>query len=97
MELYILVFPYQKIMKYISHRGNLDGRNLKTENSPNQIDTVLSLGYDVEIDLRFLNNKFYLGHDDCQYIIDFNWLLNRKNKLWIHLNNSIIILIIYIV
>ena len=44
-------------MKYISHRGNLDGRNLKTENSPNQIDTVLSLGYDVEIDLRFLNKK----------------------------------------
>ena len=74
-------------MKFISHRGNLDGQDLINENSPKQIDRVIQLGYDVEIDIRYINDNFYLGHDSPKYLIDIDWLYQRKNKLWIHLKN----------
>jgi len=71
-------------MKIISHRANLYGKNLNTENNPLQIDKVIDMGFDVEIDLRVLNNTIYLGHDFPQYPIDLKWLEERENKLWIH-------------
>lgn len=72
-------------MKIISHRGNVSGSDKSIENNPNQIDRVLNLGFDVEIDLHFHDNDYYLGHDEPQYLIDKYWLLNRKNNLWVHL------------
>lgn len=71
-------------MKIISHRANLYGKDLKTENNPSQIDKVIEMGFDVEIDLRVVNGTIYLGHDLPQYPIDFKWLEERENKLWIH-------------
>lgn len=71
-------------MKIISHRGNIDGINIETENNPLQIDKVINLGYDVEIDLRIKDSKLFLGHDYPQYEINIEWLNKRKNKLWIH-------------
>ena len=46
-------------MKLISHRGNIDGINIETENNPLQIDKVINLGYDVEIDLRIKDDKLF--------------------------------------
>ena len=43
-------------MKYISHRGNINGKDLMLENSPKYIDRALKLGYDVEIDIRVVYN-----------------------------------------
>lgn len=71
-------------MKIISHRANLYGKDLNTENNPSQIDKVIEMGFDVEIDLRVVNGTIYLGHDLPQYPIDFKWLEERENKLWIH-------------
>jgi hypothetical protein len=71
-------------MKLISHRGNIKEPNLKLENSPSYIDIALSSGYDVEVDIRFVDKKFYLGHDNPDYEINYTWLEKRKNKLWIH-------------
>lgn len=71
-------------MKIISHRGNIDGINTDTENNPNQVDSVIDMGYDVEIDLRIKDNKLFLGHDYPQYEIDIEWLSKRKDKLWVH-------------
>lgn len=71
-------------MKIISHRGNIDGPNLKKENNPDYIDLAISLGYDVEIDLRIKDDNLYLGHDYEQYLIDYSWLLSRNHKLWVH-------------
>lgn len=71
-------------MRYIAHRGNVDGVDLERENQPGYIDTAISLGYDVEIDLRTKGNTLYLGHDDPQYPISLDWLLDRRNNLWIH-------------
>lgn len=68
--------------KIISHRGNLDGKNIELENNPEQIKKVLNMGFDVEIDLRIKNNKLYLGHDEPQYEIDKDFLF--LEGLWIH-------------
>ena len=71
-------------MKIISHRGNLDGPVLSIENSPAQIDKCISLGYDVEIDLRLKNGVPHLGHDYGQYEVSLNWILSRISNLLIH-------------
>src|SRR3990170_1571010 len=83
-------------MKLISHRGNIIGPNPSRENTPSYIDTAISIGYDVEVDVNYINNKFYLGHDTPDYEITENWMEKRKNNLWVHnlnlkLNNRCII------
>lgn len=69
-------------MKLIAHRGNINGKNPLQENSPFYIEEALNKGYDVEIDVWYLNNKFYLGHDEPSYNINVEFLQN--NKLWCH-------------
>jgi hypothetical protein len=71
-------------MKYISHRGNLTEVNPLLENTPDYIDLAIAEGFDVEIDVRFLNGKLYLGHDTPDYLIDIEWLTARKKSLWVH-------------
>ena len=68
----------------ISHRGNLDGPCTKDENKPWKIDDVLQQGFDVEVDVRYINEELWLGHDNAQYKIDYDYLYNRRNNLWIH-------------
>lgn len=74
-------------MKLISHRGNIVGPNPSRENTPSYIDTTISAGYEVEIDVNFIHGKFYLGHDTPDYEISETWLERRKEKLWIHCKN----------
>ena len=71
-------------MRLIAHRGNVNGPDPSVENSLEYIDTAINLGYDVEIDLRCESNDFYLGHDESQYHVFMEWLVERKNNLWIH-------------
>tara|TARA_Y100000589_G_scaffold29494_1_gene24646 strand:+ start:3056 stop:3538 length:483 start_codon:yes stop_codon:yes gene_type:complete len=71
-------------MYIISHRGNINGISKETENKYSQIIKCLNLGFDVEIDLRFENNKFFLGHDYAQYEISLEKLFLIKDNLWIH-------------
>lgn len=68
-------------MRIISHRANIDGPNKETENHPHQIRHALSLGFDVEIDVRW-NNGFWLGHDTPDYQINNEFLFN--DRLWVH-------------
>jgi len=74
-------------MILISHRGNVDGVNLERENTQSYIQEAIDLGYDVEIDVRYINNKFWLGHDNPDYKVDFDWLYERKDNLWVHCKN----------
>ena len=69
-------------MIFISHRGNISGIRSNDENNPNYINVALKLGYEVEVDVRFENGKFFLGHDFSQYPVDSEFLLN--NKIWCH-------------
>ncbi len=70
---------------WISHRGNLFGPNPDKENHPDYITMTLSQGFHVEIDVWFLDNKWFLGHDEPQYEIDIEFLKNPK--LWVHAKN----------
>jgi|TARA_B110000305_G_C18821638_1_gene351649 hypothetical protein len=72
-------------MIYISHRGFVDGKNSELENNPAQIEYLINKNIDVEIDVRFYKNKFYLGHDEPIYEISENFLHNKR--LWCHAKN----------
>lgn len=74
-------------MILISHRGNTNGRIEELENKPVYIDDAITMGYDVEIDLWFIDGRTYLGHDKPQYEVDDEWLSNRADKLWVHCKN----------
>lgn len=74
-------------MKIISHRGNLNGRNIELENHPDYIDLALKEGFDVEIDVWVENNLIYLGHDYPTYQTSYEWLNHRQKKLWVHAKN----------
>ena len=74
-------------MILISHRGNINGKIVEKENHPDYINRTINLGYDVEIDMWWIDGKIYLGHDEPQYEVDDEWLIKRINKLWIHCKN----------
>ena len=74
-------------MIYISHRGNLKGRNVERENEPEYIDEAIKAGFDVEIDMWWVDGRVYLGHDGPQYEVDNEWLVDRVDKLWVHCKN----------
>lgn len=72
-------------MILISHRGNINGPNDVKENSPFYVLDTIDMGYDVEVDVWFVNDKFWLGHDEPQYETNFKFLMNEK--LWCHAKN----------
>lgn len=74
----------------ISHRGNISGSKSAKfgENNPKSIDFIIdNFNLDVEIDIWMIDGSLYLGHDVPQYQISFEFLKNRKSKLWIHAKN----------
>jgi hypothetical protein len=75
-------------MLIISHRGNLTGSNPSKENSIDYIEEAIFEGFDVEVDLWFEDNYFYLGHDQPQNFVPVEWLERFKNNLWIHCKNK---------
>jgi len=74
-------------MKLIAHRGNLFGPNTEFENQPQYIKKAIQTGYDCEIDVRYIDGQYYLGHDLPQYSIELSFLIENKEKLWIHCKN----------
>ena len=79
-------------MKYIAHRGNINGKSALYENEPGYIDKAIKQGFDAEIDIWYINSEqfgwsLFLGHDEPQHRIDFNWLIDRISHLWIHCKN----------
>ena len=71
-------------MKIISHRGNIRGRVPSRENAPSYIDCALGNGYDVEIDVNYVNGELWLGHDEPQYKVTHTWIQERSQYLWLH-------------
>ena len=74
-------------MIYIAHRGNVNTKIESLENQPEYIDEALRLGYDVEIDVWYKDREWWLGHDEPQYPIEFEWINKRSHKLWVHCKN----------
>lgn len=72
-------------MKYIAHRGLLEGPDSGLENHPHQIEKALQQGFDAEVDLWVVDSQLLLGHDAPQYFTDIEFL--SKPGLWIHAKN----------
>ena len=73
-------------MKFIAHRGNLNGPNEK-ENHPEYINEAIKRGFHVEIDVWKINDTLFLGHDMPQYEIDLNFLNSIREYLYAHAKN----------
>ena len=72
-------------MIIIAHRGLMNGPDRNLENTPDQVQHALNMGFDVEIDVWYHQRKFYLGHDDPTHQVHLEFL--RDPKLWIHAKN----------
>lgn len=72
-------------MRWILHRGNSAGPN-SVENNPEKMLTLIKDGYEIEIDLWYRDNNFYLGHDAPEYEIEESYLDN--SGLWIHCKDA---------
>jgi hypothetical protein len=73
-------------MIYIAHRGLIDGPNEALENNPEHILHVLTeLNFDCEVDVRYIKNEWWLGHDEAQYKVDEAFI--GKQGLWLHCKN----------
>lgn len=72
-------------MLWISHRGNLHGALPDLENRPEYIQEALDAGFDVEVDVWFIDGELYLGHDVGYYSMPKEFLQNQR--LWFHCKN----------
>lgn len=77
-------------MFLISHRGNIDGLNPDKENHPDYITSAAKNHFNVEIDIRLVDNKWFLGHDLPQYEVAEDFVQNMANYgiLWCHAKNG---------
>jgi hypothetical protein len=73
-------------MLKIAHRGNTRGPSPR-ENHPLYIEEAIYAGFDVEVDIRLIDNQLWLGHDNPQYLTSKTFLDRYKNSLWIHCKN----------
>ena len=72
-------------MILISHRGNISGPSPSLENNPKHIQTLLDQNINVEIDVWWYKNTFFLGHDTPIYEITQDFLI--QPNLWCHAKN----------
>ena len=56
-------------MKLIAHRGLTNGPDVNLENRPQQIELALSKDYHCEVDVWFVDNTWFLGHDFPLYFL----------------------------
>lgn len=71
-------------MRFIAHRGNVDGPSPTDENNPLYLKEAIAMGFDVEVDLQHDNGIWYLGHDslDTAHEIDLGFICDRR--VWVH-------------
>jgi hypothetical protein len=74
-------------VKFISHRGNLDGPNSNLENRPDYVEKAIAAGFVVEVDLRLIGNQYFLGHDYPVWPVSMQWLNENRESLLLHLKD----------
>ncbi len=72
------------MVKIIAHRGNTNGPNPSTENTLASIRSAIELGFDCEIDVWYIRDEYYLGHDFPQTHVSVSFLTEFADRLWIH-------------
>lgn len=73
-------------MILISHRGNISGPILEKENTVSYISQALEDGYYVEIDVWYVDNKWFLGHDEPKTETTYDFLNN--SMFFLHAKNK---------
>lgn len=73
-------------MRLIAHRGLMEGPNSEIENDPAQIEKALVYGFNVEVDVWFVDGEWFTGHDKPTYKVSLEWLKNQN--FWIHCKNE---------
>ena len=84
MELYNHELASDKLT-FISHRGNINGKDVAKENSIEYLLAAMDDGYDIEFDVWHVDGKFWLGHDKPQWFVDYSFLQGEKK--WVHCKN----------
>ena len=74
-------------MILISHRGNITRSIPERENDPKYIHEAIVNGFNVEVDVWFVDGKFKLGHDEPQYDFPHQLIEHQSRKLWLHCKN----------
>jgi hypothetical protein len=72
----------------ISHRGNLNGPKPKLENDPASVIGTLDRGLLCEIDVWYIKNKWYLGHDYPKYPVKWNFFISHETNIICHAKNT---------
>jgi hypothetical protein len=72
-------------MKFIAHRGLVDGPNKELENHPDQIIKTFKMNFDSEVDVWKIGGELFLGHDEPQYFVKPDFM--RLHGLWFHAKN----------
>ncbi len=72
--------------KLIAHRGNLTGKD-PDENSPEFLQSAIDNGFDIEVDVRYINGEWWLGHDEPTYKIESPFTIFDNSKVWWHCKN----------
>jgi hypothetical protein len=67
-------------MNIISHRGNLTGPNHRSENTESYLIQALNKSFDIEFDVWYTENKFWLGHDFPVNVFSLDTLVYWSSK-----------------
>ena len=70
-------------MILIAHRGNITGKS-EWENHPDFLEETVTAGYDIEVDLRYIDGKYYVGHHKPDYLITIEQLNGLSPCMWCH-------------
>jgi len=73
-------------MILVSHRGNINGRIPERENEPKYIEKTMQQGFEVEVDVWYINHKLYLGHDKPNHMVPNEFL--KKKQILFHAKNK---------
>jgi hypothetical protein len=75
-------------MLFISNRGNLYDKLPDQENVFSYVTEAISQNIDVKIDLWVKDGQYLLGNDEPKHQIDFSFLVNYGNNLWVQCRNK---------
>ena len=78
-------YMQQNNITLIAHRGNTAGKNPDLENTPAYLDAAVAKGYEVEVDVWYIDGKYYLGHDGPETETTLEYLDN--DRFWCHCKN----------
>lgn len=78
------------MIRLIAHRGNIYGPS-PYENQPSHIETALAEGFDVEVDVWYIEGTYFLGHGEPQYPVPLTFLtsdFDDESQIWCHAKNK---------